>query len=638
MLLICCLGICLPRNILDLFPEQNQSGSHVSRYLHELEVLESNMSGSSLLMKNQFLNEFDVVVGSSGGVGGVSSSGTVGGVPDESAMSSMSDISSNSKRIRKWPAMPIEATKAESINSSTAAVSKHNRNGCLLCSRQKVVNRITEASSTMNTQETTTSSSRDHSITNGKTKSNQALSQQDVSFYSPESILSDDSNMPDQIASKILKYIQKMANPIVYKASKNMLLELKQKYPQSFQDICLYSEVAKCMGKCTFRLNSRRFIQEIFLDLNYDAFYNDLDIILSVIQQRLADYKLLDNSTTLLQSHSMPSTSTSTSSLSSSSPVVASSTPSTITTTISSTAGSQNTSHKLHSIKSPLLASVYETSVENLIDPKLVIDSRDEIDAGHVTLRTSSFTEVNTKDNLLRSGDGGSSHQIEVEVHQQQQQQQHHRHSSITESLADMNVSSSMRRRRFNTLELDLSCTKNKFPIKHRTTKDYSPTTSATGTLGRGTTTSSTSSYTMQGMAGKEDDHSIASNLSSSNTSSYSFISNSVINLNSARKLNIEDDDGVGGHDVIGKAQTRSLSVIQTSSSAFASSSSSSTRPTTSATTATSPVSPPFGSLFCEQRLLKTSKSEATLNNNNNNINKNNNNSNNNNNDKTKKQ
>ncbi|CAO1298236.1 unnamed protein product [Diamesa serratosioi] len=502
-------------------------------------------------MKNQFLNESDVAVGCSGGVGGVSSSGTIGGIPDESAMSSMSDISSNSKRIRKWPAMPMEATKADSINSSAAAVPKHNRNGCLLCSRQKVVNRITETSSTMNTQETTTSSSRDHSTTNGKTKSNQALSQQDVSFYSPESVLSDDSHMPDHIASTILKYIQKMANPIVYKASKNMLLELKQKYPQSFQDICLYSEVAKCMGKCTFRLNSRRFIQEIFLDLNYDAFYNDIDIILSVIQQRLAEYKLLDNSKTLLQSHSMPSTSTSSSSLSLSSPVVASSTPS---TTISSTAGSQNTSHKLHSIKSPLLASVYETSVENLIDPKLVIDSHDEIDAGHVTLRTSSFTEVKTKDKLLKSdGGGGSSHQIEVEVHQQQQQQQqHHRHSSITESLADMNVSSSMRRRRFNTLELDLSCTKNKFPIKHRTTKDYSPTTSATGTLGRGTTTSSTSSNTTQGMASKEDDHSIASNLSSSNTSSYSFISNSVINLNSARKLNIEDDDGVGDDTVDG--------------------------------------------------------------------------------------
>lgn len=41
-----------------------------------------------------------------------------------------------------------------------------------------------------------------------------------------------------------------------------------------------------------------------------------------------------------------------------------------------------------------------------------------------------------------------------------------------------------IRRRRFNTLELDLSCTKNKFPIKHRTTTPESGPL-ATSTLQR---------------------------------------------------------------------------------------------------------------------------------------------------------
>lgn len=40
-----------------------------------------------------------------------------------------------------------------------------------------------------------------------------------------------------------------------------------------------------------------------------------------------------------------------------------------------------------------------------------------------------------------------------------------YRHNSVSD-----NTMQPIRRRRFNTLELDLSCTKNKFPIKHRST------------------------------------------------------------------------------------------------------------------------------------------------------------------------
>lgn len=46
---------------------------------------------------------------------------------------------------------------------------------------------------------------------------------------------------------------------------------LKQQYPVVFQDICLYSEVSHRMGSATYRLSARRFLQELFLDLQFDA-------------------------------------------------------------------------------------------------------------------------------------------------------------------------------------------------------------------------------------------------------------------------------------------------------------------------------------------------------------------------------
>lgn len=45
---------------------------------------------------------------------------------------------------------------------------------------------------------------------------------------------------------------------------------LKQRFPHGFQDICLYSEVCLQMAAYNFRLPSRRFLQELFLDLNFD--------------------------------------------------------------------------------------------------------------------------------------------------------------------------------------------------------------------------------------------------------------------------------------------------------------------------------------------------------------------------------
>lgn len=83
------------------------------------------------------------------------------------------------------------------------------------------------------------------------------------------------------IRKQILKNIERMSNPVWTKVSKQSLLQLKQKYPASFQDVCLYSEVSYKLAHSTYRLMARRFIQELFLDLTFDVLYEEPVAILS---------------------------------------------------------------------------------------------------------------------------------------------------------------------------------------------------------------------------------------------------------------------------------------------------------------------------------------------------------------------
>lgn len=467
-----------------MFPEQNYTGTYVSSCIQDYGSVEINhISSSPNLMKNPESERGDDHQNS---------------VPIESNISSTSDLSASQRRLRKKTATSIidsvnllSEPNPPSLPSSVATFAKHTKNECLACCRVKALNKSLDTIA-LNIRE-----SKDL-VLNGKNRD------PDVSFYSPESIRSDDSgntNMPDRISNTILRNVMKMANPIMYKACRKILMELKQKFPQSFQDICLYSEVCKHMSQCSYRMNVRRFIQEIFLDLNYEELALGVENILEAAQQRFTDMKHL-NSSKLLPLSSSPTQS----------PVNFPHPQTTVSIP----------SLKIHSLKSPLLASVYETSVENLMDSPPRI-TKDEVDA--VMLRSP--------DKNKGTSPGGST-QVTAEVHA-------YRHSM--ESRAEL--CEPLRRRRFNTLELDLSCTRNKFPIKHR-----SPTTDeplASSTLRR------------------------------------------PISLNTYRESH---------------QKPLYKSNISTSEHSFEAA---------SRETFSSPVSPPLGTLFCEQR-LSTSRSEATLN------------------------
>ena len=48
---------------------------------------------------------------------------------------------------------------------------------------------------------------------------------------------------------------------------------MKQKSPDIFTDLCLYSEVCLLLSEYSFRLFSRRFLQELFMDVDFEELY-----------------------------------------------------------------------------------------------------------------------------------------------------------------------------------------------------------------------------------------------------------------------------------------------------------------------------------------------------------------------------
>lgn len=75
----------------------------------------------------------------------------------------------------------------------------------------------------------------------------------------------------DQIRRDILKYVSNLSGSVASRPAENSLLNMKRKFGPVFQyDLGLYSEVCLQLAKYNFRLHARRFLQELFLEMNYD--------------------------------------------------------------------------------------------------------------------------------------------------------------------------------------------------------------------------------------------------------------------------------------------------------------------------------------------------------------------------------
>lgn len=568
------IGISLPKNLLDMFPSRNLSRTYVSQDIRDQDLMDLNL----LTSKQQHLND----------------SLYNEGEDESSVISSLSDVSSVSKR-SKWTG------------------SKHARSNCLHCCRLRRLHRslhknrseagTCDLSSTASLCEiynnasavlvaagmqatvalarkggsssATGTVSNKHSLLHLQNQqqqpqlsNNSSIMLSDLQFHSPESILSEES-LPDKLTANILYNVQRLANPVSAKQSKMALLELKQKHPASFQDICLYSEVCRTLGRCSYRMNSRRFLQELFLDLDFDSFYNEpLDIISKKERESLTNpenkERLIGSDKLALLKERMKRDLNSCGSRpdnnSSESKLELSQTAATGNNNVIAIGSQPLKSH----IKSQPLASVYEASCENLLlDPsphiksllssgkydskqnyktfivapppaappplnqydtelKITSDdeeenanpnegnyyrqkiqqSSDEVDGAFVRSSSSanslnpvstavvhSNTGFSSQNNIIQMGGGISTPNSSSNCSDQTSTS--NRSSTCTISHQPLsnnsylptsnpitsapfvkpieNENTKFRRGRFYTLELDLSCTKNKFPITDRT-------------------------------------------------------------------------------------------------------------------------------------------------------------------------
>ncbi|XP_067885233.1 rapamycin-insensitive companion of mTOR isoform X1 [Heterodontus francisci] len=79
------------------------------------------------------------------------------------------------------------------------------------------------------------------------------------------------------LRKEVLRLVVNLSSSVGTKGHETGLLTIKEKFPHAFDDICLYSEVSHLLANCTFRLPSRRFIQELFQDVQFQPLYEEAD-------------------------------------------------------------------------------------------------------------------------------------------------------------------------------------------------------------------------------------------------------------------------------------------------------------------------------------------------------------------------
>ncbi|KAM7147671.1 rapamycin-insensitive companion of mTOR isoform 7-T13 [Molossus nigricans] len=84
------------------------------------------------------------------------------------------------------------------------------------------------------------------------------------------------------LRKEVLRLVINLSSSVSTKCHETGLLTIKEKYPQTFDDICLYSEVSHLLAHCTFRLPCRRFIQELFQDVQFVQMHEEAEAVLAI--------------------------------------------------------------------------------------------------------------------------------------------------------------------------------------------------------------------------------------------------------------------------------------------------------------------------------------------------------------------
>ncbi|XP_066568256.1 rapamycin-insensitive companion of mTOR isoform X5 [Amia ocellicauda] len=89
------------------------------------------------------------------------------------------------------------------------------------------------------------------------------------------------------LRKEVLRLVVNLSSSVGTKGHETGLLTIKEKFPYAFDDICLYSEVSHLLAHCMFRLPSRRFIQELFQDVQFTPMFEEAEGILAMAPKQV---------------------------------------------------------------------------------------------------------------------------------------------------------------------------------------------------------------------------------------------------------------------------------------------------------------------------------------------------------------
>ncbi|XP_072310238.1 LOW QUALITY PROTEIN: rapamycin-insensitive companion of mTOR-like [Eucyclogobius newberryi] len=189
------------------------------------------------------------------------------------------------------------------LGSEDTGLQEHNDNNCLYCAALSVLGSVShncypdlaEVASNVETPAAPAATHIDTLTTSNRTE---VLVCGDVishgSAGSTEKALEGGKSMPKDTPvgkvlhrKEVLRLIINLSSSVGTKKHEANLLTIKEKFPYAFDDICLYSEVSHLLAHCTFRLPSRRFIQELFQDVPFVPMYAAAESVLSKTAQNI---------------------------------------------------------------------------------------------------------------------------------------------------------------------------------------------------------------------------------------------------------------------------------------------------------------------------------------------------------------
>ncbi|XP_060801043.1 rapamycin-insensitive companion of mTOR [Amyelois transitella] len=267
------IGICLPENLSDLFPRDNESKADEADYKTPrrnrvpsllVDSSTSTDNKSRATPDSQKLTSFKEIASVCGIRGNEAVTNTILTVHQNTKEKASKTIASVVEETETVPAegssgvkekgdanegevRPVEGQNAKEDNSLSLVTSrptkwkwKHSAADCLACVR-------TRPPSSHELRE---------------------------AFFAPTTDNSPPSSPPAENSPRqdILQQVHYMSNPIYLRQTRSTLISLKQRHPEVFRSACVYSDVSAMLSRDTYMLCARRFLQELFLDTSFQCF------------------------------------------------------------------------------------------------------------------------------------------------------------------------------------------------------------------------------------------------------------------------------------------------------------------------------------------------------------------------------